>query len=212
MSTSRSSDWIRLVFALGGAVALAGSVSGCTAPPRNPDDLCSIFSQRHAWYRATGAAQRRWGIDQAIQMAVIFQESSFRAGARPPRTKLLGFIPWQRRSSAYGYAQAVDSTWDVYRRSASRPRAQRNRFPDATDFIGWYMNRIAERAKIEKSSVRALYLAYHEGAGGYQRGTHLKKQWLLDASSLVEKRVARYRAQLEHCRERLERHRWWWPF
>ncbi|MCH7598902.1 MAG: transglycosylase SLT domain-containing protein [Myxococcales bacterium] len=185
---------------------------GCTSPPRDPDNLCSIFGQKHAWYRTTLASQRRWGIDQATQMAVIFQESSFRAGARPPRTKLLGFIPWRRKSSAYGYAQVVDGTWDVYRREAVRPRAERNRFADATDFIGWYMSRIAKRAQIDKTSARSLYLAYHEGAGGFQRGTHLKKKWLLDISYRVAQRTARYRAQLELCRERLERYRWWWPF
>lgn len=212
MNSRRSTAWIPPIFALGALVAVAGLLSGCAAPPRNPNDVCSVFSQRHAWYRATREAQQRWGIDQAIQMAVIFQESSFRAGARPPRTRLLGFIPWSRNSSAYGYAQVLNSTWDLYRRSASRPRAERDRFPDAADFVAWYMDRIAEHAKIEKSSARSLYLAYHEGAGGYGRGTHLTKRWLLDASRRVEKRAARYGAQLSVCRERLERYRWWWPF
>jgi len=174
--------------------------------------VCAIFSQRHSWYRATQHAQQRWGIDQAIQMAVIFQESSFRAGARPPRTRLLGLIPWRRSSSAYGYAQVLNNTWELYRRSAVRPRAERDRFPDAADFVAWYLDRIVAHTEIEKSAAFALYLAYHEGAGGYRRGTHLDKPWLLDAARRVEQRTARYRAQLEGCRERLERHRWWWPF
>jgi len=174
--------------------------------------LCSVFRQKHAWYRVTLATQRRWGIDQATQMAVIFQESSYRAGARPPRTRLLGFIPWRRRSSAFGYAQVIDGTWDVYRREATRPRAQRDRFADASDFVGWYMDRIAKRVRIEKTSARSLYLAYHEGAGGFQRGTHLKKPGLLDASYRVQRRTARYRAQLDRCRDALDRYRWWWPF
>jgi hypothetical protein len=200
------------IFALATVVLILGSLPGCSGPPRHPGDACSIFSERPAWYRATREAQSRWGIDQAIQLAVIFQESSFRAGARPPRTRLLGFIPWSRSSSAYGYAQVLDSTWALYRRSASRPRAERDRFPDAADFVAWYMDRIAEHAKIEKSSARLLYLAYHEGAGGYGRGSHLAKQWLLDASRAVAKRADRYRVQLVQCRERLERYRWWWPF
>ena len=28
--------------------------------------------------------------------------------------KLLGFIPWKRVTSARGYAQAVDGTWEMY--------------------------------------------------------------------------------------------------
>lgn len=156
--------------------------------------------------------QERWGVDQATQMAVIFQESSFRASARPPRKKLLGFIPWTRRSSAYGYAQVVDSTWDLYRRVANKPRAKRDRFNDAARFIGWYMDRISTHAKIDKAQAGTLYLAYHEGAGGFRRGTHQKKQWLLKAASRVTKRTTRYRTQLTTCREELNKARSWWPF
>ncbi len=211
MNPPRSFRWARSLLVLG-ALAGASLLAACTTVPHNPEDLCAIFGQQHAWYRATRTSQERWGIDQATQMAVIFQESSFRARARPPRRRLLGFIPWSRRSSAYGYAQVVDSTWDVYRRAAARPRALRHRFPDAADFVGWYMDRIARRAKIDRSSARALYLAYHEGAGGYSRGTHLDKQWLIDAAHRVAQRAGRYRAQLDRCRERLDRNRWWWPF
>ena len=48
-------------------------------------------------------------------MAIIKQESSFIADAKPDRRKLLGFIPWKRKSSARGYAQAID-LGDVFRR------------------------------------------------------------------------------------------------
>lgn len=198
--------------ALGGVVGIASWIPGCVTPPRNPNDVCSIFAQRHAWYRATLAVEKRWGIDQSTQMAVLFQESSFKASARPPRTKLMGFIPWTRRSTAYGYAQVLDSTWDVYRDDAHKPRAQRDRFPDAADFVGWYMDRVSKHAKISKTNSANLYLAYHEGAGGYSRGTHRKKQWLLNTAARVQKRATQYRAQLTTCRERLDNHRWWWPF
>ncbi len=185
---------------------------GCTTPPRNPDNLCSVFSQRHAWYRATRSVEKRWAVDQATQMAVIFQESSFRANARPPRRKIWGLIPWTRPSSAYGYSQALDTTWNVYRRREAKPRAVRDRFPDSADFIGWYLHRVATRAKIDKRNAPSLYLAYHEGAGGYTRGTHRGKRWLIEASQRVGKRTARYRTQLASCRKRLESQRRWWLF
>lgn len=203
---------VRFALALSGIAALAALFPGCTTPPRNPDNLCSVFAQRHAWYRATRSAEKRWAIDQATQMAVIFQESSFRANARPARRRLFGVIPWTRPSSAYGYSQAVDTTWNVYRREVSRPRAERDRFPDAADFIGWYLHRVATRAKIDKHNAESLYLAYHEGAGGFTRGSHRNKGWLVEASQRVGRRAARYRAQLAGCREKLESERWWWPF
>jgi len=185
---------------------------GCTTPPRNPDDLCAVFSQRHSWYHASRRAEERHGIDQATLMAAMFQESSFRAGARPKRTRLLGVIPWTRPSSAYGYAQALDSTWDVYRRETNRPHAARDRFSDAADFMGWYFARIARRAGIDKRNAAALYLAYHEGAGGYTRGSHQQKAWLLTTSQRVARRAERYRAQLAGCRERLEARKRFWFF
>ncbi|MFT5441139.1 MAG: hypothetical protein ACI8W3_000179 [Myxococcota bacterium] len=203
---------IRIVAALALLVAAALWATGCVSQPRDTGDLCSVFGQRHAWYRATKASQERWGVDQATQMSVMFQESSLRARARPPRTKVFGFIPWTRRSSAYGYAQVIDSTWGVYLKNAGNPDARRDRFADAADFVGWYMHRISKRAKIEKHEARDLYLAYHEGAGGFSRGSHLRKTWLLDASNRVGKRAVRYRRQLAGCRERLDSYRWWWPF
>jgi hypothetical protein len=186
--------------------------TGCSTPPRNPNDLCAIFGEKHSWYRATRRSRERWEISQATQMAIIFQESSYRARARPPRTRLLWVIPWRRPSSAYGYAQVIRPTWESYLEATDNPGANRNNFWDASDFVGWYLDRISRRAEIRREDVRSLYLAYHEGAGGFQRGTHLKKDWLLKVSRRVDKRAARYRAQLGLCRERLEKYRWWWPF
>lgn len=205
-----STRWACARVASAGVILIALLLPGCATPPRNPNDLCSIFSQRPHWYRTTRAVEKRWGIDQSTQMAIIFQESSYRASARPPRKKILGFIPWTRRSSAYGYAQVIDSTWNHYRRAAVKPRAQRDRFRDASEFIGWYMHRIATRTRIDRRQAGTLYLAYHEGAGGYLRGTHRDKRWLQRAAQRVDARAARYRSQLGVCRQRLDTPRRWW--
>ena len=51
------------------------------------------------------------------------------------------------RSSAYGYAQALEGTWDDYRKDTGRRGADRDDFADSSDFIGWYMHGAAgERA------------------------------------------------------------------
>ena len=197
---------------IGAGTAVACWLPGCVTPPRNPHDLCEVFTERPGWYRSTLAAEKRWNIDQATQMAVIFQESSFRASARPPRKKLLGFIPWTRPSSAYGYAQVLDSTWDLYRRVEAKSLARRDRFGDATRFVGWYLDRVAAHANIDKTHAGTLYLAYHEGAGGFTRGTHLKKQWLLNAASRVNTRAIQYRTQLTGCGPRLKKQSKWWRF
>ena len=71
-----------------------------------------------------------------VLMATIRIESGFEQRARPPRRKLLGFIPWTRASTAYGYSQALDGTWDEYRATTGNRGARRTNFSDAVDFVG----------------------------------------------------------------------------
>ena len=47
-------------------------------------------------------------------MSILRQESSFQNRVKPEREKLFGVIPWKRKSSALGYTQAIDGTWDWY--------------------------------------------------------------------------------------------------
>ncbi len=105
-----------------------------------------------------------------------------------------------RQSSAYGYAQALDATWDEYRRSAGNRGAQRDDIRDATDFMGWYMNESLRRNGIALSDARNQYLAYHEGQVGYARGTYRSKSWLMRISSEVAARSRTYQQQLASCR------------
>lgn len=176
-------------------------------PPDDPDDICSIFRERHAWYRSASAASERWGIPESVQLAIIHQESRFRARARPPRRSFLWVLPGPRPSTAYGYGQVVDATWSRYQRDAGRPRASRDDFADVTDFIGWYADGIERRTGLDKRDARELYAAYHEGPGGYARGSHRAKPWLSGVSTRVASRAVRYQAQLDGCRETLVRKR-----
>ncbi|RMF20453.1 MAG: hypothetical protein D6760_11530 [Deltaproteobacteria bacterium] len=197
---------------IAGSIALCAAALGCSArAPANIDDACSIFGERHGWFDDARRAEKRWGVPIEVQLAIIHQESRFRARAQQPRRRLLGLIPWRRRSSAYGYTQAVETTWDEYRRATGHRGADRDDFGDACDFIGWYAARSSRRLGIAKNDAYRLYLAYHEGDGGYRRGTYRSKPWLLRVASKVERRAARYRRQLAGCRGRLE-HRWrlWW--
>jgi hypothetical protein len=106
----RSGACARALLARFSLVALAFlALAGCaTAPPRDIDDLCRIFAEQPGWRRAAERAESRWGTKVPVAMAFVRHESSFRADAKPPRTRILGLIPWTRPSSAYGYAQATD--------------------------------------------------------------------------------------------------------
>ncbi|MDF1677073.1 MAG: transglycosylase SLT domain-containing protein [Legionellaceae bacterium] len=189
--------------------AMSVVLSGCaTTPPRHVNNICSVFKQHPEWYADTKAAEKRWHVPQTTQMAIIHQESKFNARAKPERTKLLWVIPWTRPSSAYGYAQVLDTTWSGYKRSTGRMFASRSNFADAADFIGWYANQARARAGISPHNTKALYLAYHEGIGGYQRGTYWRKRWLVQVARKVETRAKIYEAQLSRCEATVKRKAW----
>ncbi len=196
-----------------GVVAALGLVAACaTDPPRNPEDLCAIFTEKRDWYRSARRSFARWGIPESIQLAVIHQESRFQSDVRPPRRRFLWIFPGRRPSSALGYGQVVDETWNAYVRSTGRWGADRDELEDVVDFIGWYGDRIHRRAGVAKSDAYHLYLAYHEGPDGFRRGSHRGKAWLQTVARSVKARAQRYERQYAGCRERLARRRWFWPF
>jgi len=187
-------------------------VSGCaTTPPSTTDNVCHIFEEKGGWFKAAEKAEERWGTPIPVTMAFIHQESRFRAKAKPPRRYFLWIIPGPRLSSAYGYPQAKDSTWDWYRSSSGNGWADRDDFADAVDFIGWYNAESRRRNKIRADDAYHLYLAYHEGHGGFERRSFRNKDWLKGVAKKVSARSLRYSRQLAGCREELE-DSGWWPF
>jgi hypothetical protein len=204
---------VRLVLAAAATLALSVWLTACGGnPPRDTQDSCAIFKEKAGWYRAALDSYQRWGVPIHVQMAIVYQESGFDDDARPERRKLLWVIPWKRPSSAYGYAQAIDGTWDWYIQSTGNRGADRDDFDDAVDFIGWYGDQSARRLGIPKSDAYNQYLAFHEGHGGYERRSYRNKQWLLQAARRVEGRSNDYRAQLQACASDLPTRRRFWVF
>jgi hypothetical protein len=189
-------------------VSLPAIFFGCAAaPPAQPDRICEVFEERRSWFKAAQRSERRWGVPVAIQMAFVQRESSFMARARPPRKRLFGVVPWKRPSSAYGYAQATNSTWEAYQRATRRRFADRNDFADALDFIGWYNRTSHDQLKIPLDDAYRLYLAYHEGRGGYARGSYKRRPAVRAYAKTVAQRAQQYQAQLDGCRKKLRRKR-----
>jgi hypothetical protein len=172
---------------------------GRFSAPRDLDNACSIVRERPQYLRAMQKAERRWGVPVHVQMATIHQESKFIGNAKTPHNYMLGIIPLGRQSSAYGYSQALDGTWDDYTRDQRRYYARRDDIEDATDFMGWYFNETEEKLGLSKWDARAQYLAYHEGRTGYARGYHNSKPWLMAVANKVADRAELYRAQLAGC-------------
>ena len=83
--------------------------------------------------------------------------------------------------------------------------SQRTDFDDAVDFVGWFNAKSHEKLGISKSNAKALYLAYHEGWGGYRKGTYKKKKGLIQIANRVDKRASIYKSQYKRCRRKLRR-------
>jgi len=179
---------------------VAACGGGNSQAPRNLDNACALAREKPQYYSAMKRTQQRWGIPVHVQMATIHQESKFIGDARTPFRFALGVIPLGRQSSAYGYSQALDATWDDYREATGRRGAKRDRIQDATDFMGWYMAGSSEKLGISKSDARNQYLAYHEGRTGFANGSHNSQTWLLAVADKVDARAQLYRAQLSNCR------------
>lgn len=181
---------------------LASCGSGNFRAPRNLDDACSIVRERPEYLKAMKATERRWDVPVPVQMAIIYQESKFIGNNRTPVRYALGVIPMGRQSSAYGYAQALDGTWDEYQRDEGGRFAKRDRIRDATDFMGWYMNQTQDETGVPVNDARNQYLAYHEGRTGYLRGSHNRKSWLIRIADSVQDRAVMYDQQLRLCGKR----------
>ena len=67
---------------------------------------------------------------------------------------------------------------------------------------------------IARDDAHRLYLAYHEGRGGYRRGSWKGKPEVRRAAGRVAETARRYKAQLEGCESRFRCDAWYqlWPF
>ncbi len=182
-------------------LALSGwLLAACTTlPPKNTDNICAIFNEKKNWYPQAEKASKKWGSPIPVMMAIIYQESSFQQKVKPPRKAYLGFIPGPRPSDAHGYSQAKVATWQWYQQKTGKRSSSREHFGDAIDFVGWYNNMSQRLSEINPHDTYDLYLAYHEGHGGFNRRSFASKNWLKQVAKKVSAREIRYSNQLKSC-------------
>jgi hypothetical protein len=189
----------------GRVVSIAGVLvlSACASQPSGINDICAVFEQRDGWLdnwrSAAYGTEQKYGIPVHVLMATVRKESGFKGNARPPRKKLLGVIPWSRKSSAYGYSQALNGTWSQYQLETGNFTARRTNFADAVDFIGWYHVKTAEKYGVAPTDAYRLYLAYYMGWTGYQRGDWQNNANLKRFARETEEMAGRYASQLQSC-------------
>jgi hypothetical protein len=178
-------------------------LSSCSSTLSNTKDSCSIFSERYLWYKHTKRTEKKWGVPIYIQLAFIKKESDFDWLAKPERLKLFKIIPYKRKSSSFGYSQAVKGTWNLYKKETNNRLATRVRFKDSVDFIGWYINKTNKLLKISKTDAYRQYIAYHEGWGNYKN--YKKNKKVIIFAKKVKEQANQYRKQLSKCQKKLNK-------
>lgn len=158
--------------------------------PSNTLNICAIFAEKPHWRDSMQNASLRYGTPVPVMMGIMWRESRFRQHASPGTT------------SAYGYAQAINSTWDWYMDSTGNRHARRDNFADAADFVGWYMTQTVNQNGLPFYDSFAHYLAYHEGHRGFTLGTYWQKEFLLNAAAQVQTMSGTYALQLNGCPSR----------
>ena len=181
-------------------------IAACSSIPKNTQNSCAIFEERYLWYKHARASYKKWGVPIHIQLAFIKKESDFNWLAKPPRVKLFKIIPFKRPSSSFGYSQAVEKTWQQYKRETGKKLATRARFKDSVDFIGWYVNKTTALLKIPKNDAYRQYLAYYKGWGDYKNYSKDKKAIIYARS--VKETASKYRKQLTLCRKNLDKNKY----
>ena len=195
-----------------GALALLVAGCGGPPPPERQGDICAIFEEYPEWYDYAESSADEWGTPTPVLLAFVRHESSFRANVRPPR-EWFWFIPLGRPSSAVGYAQALDPVWGEYMDERGSWFSSRSDMEDALDFIGWYNHGTWRQLGIARNDAYRLYLAYHEGRGGYRRGTWRDKPQVQEVARRVNRTADLYASQLPGCEARFQCDSWHeiWP-
>ncbi|KAA6204550.1 MAG: hypothetical protein DU429_05220 [Candidatus Tokpelaia sp.] len=185
-------------------IILLLGLGSCASTPTQTDNACAVLSQKngffHNWGRSAKKAEREYGIPMPVILATINTESGFKQRAKPPRRKLLGFIPWKRQSSAYGYGQALSGTWEHYKKSTGHHGASRTSFDDVAQFIAWYHRGSVVKNNVRPDDAYSLYLNYQLGHAAYARGQTTPAA--VAAARRTQRMAERYDRQLRNCGRR----------
>jgi len=180
-------------------------LASCSSVPKYPSNACKIFGEKYLWYKHSSKSSKEYGAPIYIILAFVNKESGFNRWAKPKRKKLFKIVPYKRPSSSFGYSQAVEKTWGLYKKETNNPLALRTRFKDSVMFIGWYISKTNKINKVPLNDPYRQYLNYYLGWGGYAKKVYkTDKNAILFAKS-VEKQSKIYKNQLTKCSKNLNR-------
>ena len=179
-------------------------VASCNTVPKYPQNACKIFDQNYLWYKYVKKSSEKYGAPIHIILAFVNKESAFKRWARPKRSKLFKIIPYKRPSSSFGYSQAINKTWELYKTETNSPLALRTRFSDSVFFISWYVSKTNKINKIPLNDAYRQYLNYYLGWGNYAKKVYKTDKKAVIFAKSVQKQSKIYKSQLNECENSLK--------
>ena len=180
-------------------------LASCSSVPKYPQNACKIFGQKYLWYKSAKKSSETYGVPIHIILAFVNKESGFNRWAKPKRNKLFKIIPYKRPSSSFGYSQAVNKTWELYKKETGNSLALRTRFKDSVMFIGWYMKKTNKINKIPLNDSYRQYLNYYLGWSGYAKKVYNTDKKSIIFAKSVQKQSRIYKNQLKACQKALNK-------
>ena len=180
-------------------------VASCSSVPKYPQNACKIFGENYLWYKSAKKSSEKYGAPIHIILAFVNKESGFNRWAKPKRTKLFKIVPYKRPSSSFGYSQAVNKTWELYKSETNNPLALRSRFKDSVMFIGWYIKKTNNINKIPLNDPYRQYLNYYLGWGSYAKKVYKTDKKAIIFAKKVQEQSKIYKKQLKECQKILNK-------
>ena len=180
-------------------------LSSCSSVPKYPQNACKIFGENYLWYKSIKKSSEKYGSPIHIILAFVNKESGFNRWAKPKRTKLFKIVPYKRPSSSFGYSQAVNKTWELYKNETNNPLALRTRFRDSVFFISWYISKTNKINKIPLNDAYRQYLNYYLGWGSYAKKTYKTDKKAIIFAKKVQEQSKIYKNQLSDCQKNLNK-------
>ena len=145
-------------------------------------NACSVLNAHEGWDEALKNANEKYHVSAGAIMAIIDQESRFKANAH--------------NGPYLGYSQASPQTWSWFLRSSKIGAKPRTDFAASAMFVGWHFNAMHDKLGISLSNVKSQYLAYKLGVGGYMKGGSASANAI---ASKISRRAAMFNEQLDDC-------------
>ncbi len=144
-------------------LALVLGLSACASAPSRINNVWQVFDQKNGffenWRTEAQRAERKRGVPVPVAHGHAARDPASSTTPKPPRTMVLGFIPWKRVSSGL----ATRRRWTAPGRNTSaRPATvwpSATILPTPSTSVGWYHTKTAERFGVAKDDAYSLYLA-----------------------------------------------------